>query len=292
MTVASAPTVTARDEALDMSIKAVPVRHYGQWLTAVVVTVLLGAFVMALAQNENLDYSIVAANLFAGPILRGLVVTFQLTAVAMIGGVLIGVLLAVSKLSSNKVLSAIATGYVWFFRGVPLLVLILIFGNFSLLFDTLGIGIPFTDIMFVEVETNAVMTTFVAAAAALAIHEGAYMAEIVRGGILGVDHGQKEAAAALGMRPGLAMFRIVLPQALRMIIPPTGNQLILLLKSSSLVSVIAGGELMTAVHDIAAVNYRTIEMFFVASFWYLIIVSVLSIGQRFVERRAGRGYNR
>jgi polar amino acid transport system permease protein len=292
MTVASPPTVTVRGEAPDMSIKAVPVRHYGQWLTAVVVTVLLGAFVMALAQNENLDYSIVAANLFAGPILRGLVVTFQLTAVAMIGGALIGVLLAVSKLSSNRVLSAIATGYVWFFRGVPLLVLILIFGNFSLLFDTLGIGIPFTDIMFVEVETNAVMTTFVAAAAALAIHEGAYMAEIVRGGILGVDHGQKEAAAALGMRPGLAMFRIVLPQALRMIIPPTGNQLILLLKSSSLVSVIAGGELMTAINDIAAVNYRTIEMFFVASFWYLVIVSVLSIAQRFVERRASRGYNR
>lgn len=292
MTVASAPTVPVRGEAPDMSIKAVPVRHYGQWLTAVVVTVLLGAFLMAMARNENLDYSIVAANLFAGPILHGLVVTFQLTVVAMIGGALIGVLLAVSKLSSNRVLSALATGYVWFFRGVPLLVLILIFGNFSLLFDTLGIGIPFTDIMFVEVETNAVMTTFVAAAAALAIHEGAYMAEIVRGGILGVDHGQKEAAAALGMRPGLAMFRIVLPQALRMIIPPTGNQLILLLKSSSLVSVIAGGELMTAVNDIAAVNYRTIEMFFVASFWYLVIVSVLSIGQRFVERRAGRGYNR
>jgi polar amino acid transport system permease protein len=275
-----------------LPINAIPVRHYGQWLTAAVVAVFLAAFLVAMARNENLDYSVVTANLFAGPILKGLVVTFQLTLVSMVAGVAIGVLLALAKLSSNRVLSAIAGGYVWFFRGVPLLVLILIFGNFALLFETLGVGIPFTDIMFFEVDTNAIMTTFVAAAVALAIHEGAYMAEIVRGGLLGVDSGQKEAAVALGMPAGLAMWRIVLPQALRMIIPPTGNQLILLLKSSSLVSVIAGGELMTSIHDIAAVNYRTVEMFFVASFWYLVIVTVLGVGQRFLEARASRGYSR
>lgn len=273
-------------------IRSVPVKHYGQWATAAIAAVLLAAFLLAMARNENLDYTVVAANLFSGPILKGLLVTFQLTAVAMTFGVVIGVLLALAKLSDNRVLSALSSGYIWFFRGVPLLVLILILGNFALLFPSLGLGIPFTGVMFFEVETNAVMTTFVAAATALAIHEGAYMAEIVRGGLLGVDSGQREAAIALGMRSRLAMWRIVLPQALRMIIPPTGNQLILLLKSSSLVSVIAGGELMTAINDIAAVNYRTIEMFFVASFWYLVIVSVLSIGQHFLEARAARGYTR
>lgn len=288
--VMTSPTVHRKAD--DLRIDAVPVRHYGQWIMAATATVLLAAFLLAMARNENLDYSVVASNLFAGSILKGLLVTFQLTAVSIAAGTIIGVLLAIAKLSHNKVLSGLASGYVWFFRGVPLLVLILIFGNFALLFETLGIGIPFTGIMFFEVETNAIMTTFVAAALALSIHEGAYMAEIVRGGILGIDEGQKEAAAALGMRSSIAMWRIVLPQALRMIIPPTGNQLILLLKSSSLVSVIAGGEIMTAINDIAAVNYRTVEMFFVASFWYLVIVSVLSIGQGFLERRAARGYTR
>lgn len=276
----------------DFSVESVPVRNYGQWALAAVVFILLLSYILGVATNEKLDYGVVLGNLFAGPILEGLLVTFQLTVIGMVFGTIIGVLLAIAKLSDNRVLQAVSTLYVWFFRGVPLLVLILILGNYALLSPQLGIGIPFTDIMLISVDTNSVLTTFVAAAVALAIHEGAYMAEIVRGGLLGVDEGQKEAASALGMTGSKAMRRIVLPQALRMIVPPSGNQLILLLKSSSLVSVIAGGELMTAVQDISAVNYRTIEMLFVASFWYLVIVSILSIGQRYLERRVGRGYRR
>jgi polar amino acid transport system permease protein len=196
------------------------------------------------------------------------------------------------KMSRNTVLGGIATGYVWLFRGVPLLVQMLVWGNFALLFPVLGIGIPFTDIMFLQVKTNSVIVPFAAACLGLALHEAAYMAEVVRGGFLAVDRGQQEAAASIGMKHATMMRRIVLPQAIRVIIPPTGNQFISLVKASSLVAVIAGGELLTAVQDISASNYRTMELLFVASFWYLVIVTVLSIGQFFLEKRASKGHVR
>jgi len=271
-------------------IKAVPVRRYGQWVSALVVAVLAAALVASLAANDNIEYSVVGQYLTAETVMHGLLVTFELTAIGMALGIVIGVLVAVARMSSNRVLTAVAGFYVWFFRGVPLLVQLVIWGNFALLFPRLGLGIPFTDVMFFSADTNVVLTTFVAACLGLGLNEGAYMAEVVRGGILGVDRGQAEAATALGMGGATAMRRIILPQAFRLIIPPTGNQLITLLKSSSLVSVIAGGELMTSVTDIASVNFRTIEMLIVASFWYLVIVSVLSVGQRLLERRASRGH--
>jgi polar amino acid transport system permease protein len=273
-------------------INSVPVRRYGQILTAVILASLGAALVISLAQNENLDYSVVAQYLTAETVMKGLLVTFQLSITSMIIGIALGVLVAVAGMSSNRLMQALSALYVWFFRGVPLLVQILIWGNFGLLFSHLGVGIPFTNIVFFEVETNAVLTTFVAACIGLALHEAAYMAEVVRGGLMSVDMGQHEAATALGMTSGLAMRRIILPQAMRVIIPPTGNQFISLIKASSLVSVIAGGDLMTAVTDIGASNYRIIETLLVATFWYLVIVSVLSVGQRLLERRTSRGYVR
>jgi len=271
-------------------IKSVPVRHWGQLVTAVILVALVAAFALALVQNEKLDWGVFWGNLAAPDVLGGLVVTIELTVVSMAGGIFLGVLLAVARLSSNRVLQALSSAYVWFFRGVPLLVQILVWGNFALLFPRLGIGLPFTDIMFVSVGTNVVLTSFVASCIALGLHEAAYMAEVVRGGILGVDTGQREAAAALGMTNRLAMRRIVLPQAMRIILPPTGNQLITLFKSSSLVSVIAGQDLMTVVTGIGATTYRVMEALFIGTFWYLVIVSLLMIGQRFLEKRAARGH--
>lgn len=272
--------------------KPAPVRHYGQWILAAVVAALLVALILSIAENDNLDFSVVSKYLTAEAVLNGLLVTFQLTIVGMAVGTALGVLIALGRMSSNKVLQGISFGYIWFFRGVPLLVQLLIWGNFGLLFSELGLGIPFTNIMFFQVETNSIITGFVAACLGLALHEAAYMAEVIRGGILSVDRGQREAALALGMNGRLAMRRVVLPQAFRVIIPPTGNQFISLLKASSLVSVIAGGDLVTAVKNIGAENYRTIEMLLVATFWYLVIVSLLSVGQYFLERRASRGQSR
>jgi polar amino acid transport system permease protein len=273
-------------------MKSVGVKPWGQWAAAVVVTVLLANVLVSLAKNKNIHYSTVGEFLFSQPVLEGLYRTFTLSLISMLVGVLLGVLIALMKMSRNRVLEGIASGYVWFFRGVPLLVQMLVWGNFALLFPQLGIGIPFTDIVFLQVKTNSIIVPFVAACLGLGLHEGAYMAEVVRGGFLAVDRGQQEAAAAIGMKHSMMMRRIVLPQAIRVIIPATGNQFISLVKASSLVSVIAGGELLTAVQNISASNYQTIELLFVASFWYLVFVTVLSIGQFFLEKRASKGHVR
>ena len=278
--------------AVPAPVKSIPIKHYGQFASAVVIVVFGVSLILSLINNPNIEYSVVMEYITAEAVLRGLVVTFQLTIISMIVGTALGVLLAVARLSDNRVLQSVSGGYIWFFRGVPLLVQILIWGNFGLLFSHLGIGIPFTDIMFFQVETNSILTTFVAACLALALHEAAYMAEVVRSGILGVDEGQKEAGIALGLTSAMIMRRIILPQSMRIILPPTGNQLITLIKSSSLVSIIAGQDLMTVVTSIGATNYRVIELLFVGTFWYLVIVTVLSIGQRFLEARASRGHKR
>lgn len=271
-------------------LRSRPVRHYGQWLAAVVLLVVIAGLLASLAENENLNYKYFWEFITAEAVLSGLGVTLALSVIGMAVGLTLGTLIAVVRMSNNRVLQAVGGFYVWFTRGIPLLVQILIWGNLALLFPTLGVGIPFTDISFFAVPTNAVLTTFVASCVALGLNEAAYMAEIVRGGILGVDRGQLEAATALGMPGSTSMRRIILPQALRLIIPPTGNQFITLLKSSSLVAIIAGGDLMTAVNNISASNYRIIELLMVGCFWYLVIVTVFSIGQRFLEKRASRGY--
>lgn len=263
-------------------IKAIPVRRYGQWTSAVVAIALVGALVWSIGTNEAIQWNVVGEYLFNGTILRGAVVTLELTALAMVLGVIGGVLLAVMRLSSNPVLSTISNGYLWLFRGTPVLVQIVLWFNLAVIFPTLGFG-PFA------VETNSVINAFGAALLALALNEAAYMAEIVRGGILSVDPGQTEAAHALGLSQAKTMRRVVLPQAMRVIVPPTGNEVITMLKTTALVAVIGADDLFTQASNYGNKNFTTFEMLLVACFWYLVMTSVLSVVQSRLERRFARG---
>lgn len=267
----------------------VPVRHYGRWVAAVVTVLALAGTVGSLARNDNLRWDIVADYLFADLVFDGLVTTLWLTAASMVLGVSLGTVIAVMRLSPNPLLRWLSGLVVWLFRGTPLLVQIIFWGYAGALYSQVMIGVPFTDITFFRAETNALLTPAVAALLALGLNEAAYSSEIVRAGIQSVDRGQTEAAHSLGMRPGLTMRRIVLPQAMRVIIPPMGNETINMLKMTALVSVIAAHDLMSNIQDVYAQNYQVIPMLVVASAWYLAMVSVLSIPQAWLERRYGRG---
>jgi len=285
MTTETAPPVDAGE------IKAVPVRHPGRWLAAAIVLFLAIALGKSVADNPRFGWGIVGSYFTDGRVLDGLGVTLELTATSMAIGVVLGTLLAVMRLSPNPLVAAASWLYIWFFRGTPVLVQILFWSNISALYPRLSVGIPFGP-QFAHFDANSVITPFVAGMLALGLNEGAYMAEIVRAGIISVDEGQVDAAQALGMTRLQSMRRIVLPQAMRVIIPPTGNETISMLKTTSLVSVIATTELLYSVQLIYAVNYRTIPLLLVASLWYLIVTTVLSIGQYYLERRFGRGASR
>jgi polar amino acid transport system permease protein len=191
---------------------------------------------------------------------------------------------AVMRLSRNPVAQAVAAGWVWFFRGVPVLLQLLLWYNLALVFPVVGVPGLF------EERTIVLMTPFLATLLGLGLHQSAYTAEIVRGGILSVDRGQTEAAQSLSMGNGAILWRIVLPQAMRVIIPPLGNEVISTLKTSSLAATVTYGELLLSAQLIYFANNRIIELLIVVTIWYLIIVSVLSVGQHFVERRFGRGF--
>ena len=263
-------------------IKAIPVRHFGQWASAAVAIVVLGALLWSIGTNDAIQWNVVGDYLFNGTILRGVLGTLQLTALAMVLGVIGGILLAVMRLSSNPVLRSFSGGYLWFFRGTPVLVQIVLWYNLALVFPRLGIG-------SLSVDTNEVISAFTAALLALALNEAAYMAEIVRGGILSVDPGQTEAAHALGLSQAKTMRRVVLPQAMRVIVPPTGNEVITMLKTTSLVAVIGASDLFTEASNYGSKNFTTFEMLLVACFWYLVMTSVLSVVQSRLERRFARG---
>jgi len=270
-------------------IKAVPVRRPGRWLSAAIVFVVAAALADSVATNSRFEWGIVGHYLFSGRILRGLEATLELTAVSMVVGIALGVVLAVMRLSPNPLLSAASWLYIWLFRGTPVLVQLLFWAYVSALYPRLSLGIPFGGPQFAHADANTLITPFAAAILGLGLNEAAYMAEIVRAGILSVDEGQTEAAYALGMTRLKTLRRIVLPQAMRVIVPPTGNETISMLKTSSLVSVIAYTELLYSAQLIYSVNYRTIPLLIVASIWYLVVTTVLSIGQYYVERRFNRG---
>ncbi|WP_237565325.1 amino acid ABC transporter permease [Ornithinimicrobium cavernae] len=250
------------------------------------------ALVRMLFTNPNLQWDVVAAWFFSKSILLGLMRTLQLTVLSMLIGIALGVLTAVMRLSPIPILSSVAWFYIWFFRGTPLLVQLIFWYNMAALFPTIQIGIPLTGPTFWSGDANVVVTPFVAALLGLALNEGAYMSEIVRGGILSVDHGQNEAASALGMRSSRAMRRVILPQAMRVIVPPTGNQVISMLKASALVSVTSMPELLYSAQIIYNRTFQTIPLLIVASLWYLIVTTILSIGQYYVERHYARGGRR
>jgi polar amino acid transport system permease protein len=269
-------------------IEAVPVRHWGQWIAAALVAVVVAALVKSVATNPRFQWSVVGDYLFDSRVMSGLVKTIELTVLAMAIGIVLGVILALMRLSSNWLLKSVSWAYIWFFRGTPLLVQILFLNFIAALYPTIDLGIPFGP-SFIHFNANDVITPFVAGLMALGLNEGAYMSEIVRAGIISVDEGQFDAAKAVGMTQGQTMRRVVLPQAMRVIIPPTGNETISMLKNSSLVYVIAVTELLYSVQLIYSVTYQQIPLLIVASIWYLVATTVLSIGQYYLERHYGRG---
>ncbi|MGW4523368.1 amino acid ABC transporter permease [Amycolatopsis sp. NPDC004378] len=267
----------------------VPLRHWGRWATAVIAIVALAGLIGSLAKNANLHWEIVGEYLFADLVFRGLATTLWLTAAAMALGLVLGTVIAVLRLSANPVLSALGGLFVWFFRGTPLLVQIIFWGYAGALYQKIMIGVPFTHITFFSADTNAVLTPAIAALLALGLNEAAYCSEIVRAGIQSVDVGQTEAAHSLGMPPTLTLRRIVLPQAMRVIIPPMGNEVINMLKMTALVSIISAHDLMSNIQDVYAQNYQVIPMLVVAGAWYLVLVTLLAAPQAWLERRYGRG---
>jgi len=267
-------------------------RRYGRWASAAGVLLLFFLIARPIYLNPFIDHSVIGEYLFHPVILGGVWVTITLATSAMALGTVLGVTLGLMATSSNPVLTAINRAYVAFFRAVPLLVQILIWGNLSLLFRRIALTIPFTSITLFSLDTNDVMTTFVAGVLGLGLHQAAYMSENVRAGLTSVDRGQRDAALSMGMQRRQVTFRVVLPQAMRVIVPPAGNEFISLLKASSLVFVIAGGDLLTKAQNIAATNLRVIELLTVASIWYLAMVAVATAAQRLIERRFSRGYRR
>ncbi|HXD54771.1 MAG TPA: amino acid ABC transporter permease [Solirubrobacteraceae bacterium] len=272
-------------------IRAVPVRRPGRWIAAAVVLVLAASIVRSIATNPRFEWHVVGSYLFDERILEGLRITLELTVIAMAIGIVLGMLLAVMRLSPNPLVSGSSWLYIWFFRGTPVLVQIIFWYYISALYPKIDLGVPFGP-SFIHGDANTLIKAFTAAILALGLNEGAYMAEIVRAGIISVEEGQSDAARSLGMTRLQAMRRIVLPQAMRVIIPPTGNETISMLKTTSLVSVIAVGDLLYAAQSIYSINFKTIPLLIVASIWYLAVTSLLYVGQFYLERHYGRGASR
>jgi polar amino acid transport system permease protein len=270
-------------------IRAVPVRHPGRWVAAALILLFGASLVHSVATNKLLQWHIVGEFLFDQRILNGVVLTLELTVTAMATGVVLGVVLAVMRLSPNPLVSGTSWLYIWFFRATPVLVQLLFWFNIAAIYRTISLGIPFVGVDIVHGSANTVITTYTAALLGLGLNEGAYMAEIVRAGIISVGEGQTDAAQSLGMSRLQIMRRIVLPQAMRVIIPPTGNETISMLKTSSRASVITLTELLLATENIYASNFKTIQLLTVASIWYAAMTSVLYVGQYYLERYYARG---
>ncbi|KAA5838224.1 amino acid ABC transporter permease [Saccharopolyspora hirsuta] len=266
--------------------RAVPARHPGRWIAAVAVLAVLAAVLHSVATNPNFEWSVVAAYFTLPAVLNGLWLTLWLTAVTMVLGFALGTVLAVMRLSGNPVLSSVSWLYTWLFRSIPLLVQLLFWFNIGALYPTVSIGPWF------QIDTVNLIGGTATAVIGLVLHEAAYAGEVVRAGILSVDAGQTEAAQSLGMSRLRVLRRIVLPQAMRAIIPPAGNMLIGTLKSTSIVSVIAVHDLLYSVQLIYNRNYQVIPLLLVATTWYLVVTSILTAGQYYVERHYARGAER
>lgn len=271
-----------------LPIEAVPARYPGRWVSAALCLVVVAFIVRAFAESPHIEWSAVAGYLTAQSVMNGLWLTIVLTIAAQAIGIVGGVLLATMSISPNPVLKAVSGIYIWLFRGTPALIQIIFWFNIGLVFPHISLGIPGTDIGF-SVETNTVVTPLMAAIIALGLNEAAYMSEIVRSGIISIDRGQSEAASSIGLTHTQAMRYVILPQAIRTIIPPTGNEFIGMLKNTSLVSVISAQELLTSVQQIYAMNFLTIELLIVASIWYLVMTTVATIAQGYLERFFDRG---
>lgn len=258
--------------------RALPARHPLRWVAIAIVLVIAAGLVLSAVTNPRFQWDTIGTYLFSVNILSGVGRTLQLTAICMAIGIVLGTLIAIARLSPNPVLSGAAWFYVWVFRGTPVLVQLILWFNLSALYPVIF-----------GLNTNQLITPFAAAILGLSLNEAAYMAEIVRSGVLSVDEGQSEAGLSLGMTRMRVMRRIILPQAIRVVIPTTGNQLIGLLKYTSLVSVLAVPDLLYSAELVYQQNYRVIPLLLVASIWYLAITSLLMVGQYYVERHFAKG---
>ncbi|GII21660.1 amino acid ABC transporter permease [Planosporangium mesophilum] len=285
-------------------IKAVPVRHPGRWVSVAVLAVLAAMFVHVLVTNPAFQWSFMFTSMFNPPIIDGVLRgTLGMTICAMLLGVTLGVVVAVMRLSDNPILRVVAWLYTWFFRAVPRVVLLVLFGNLGILWSRLELGVPFDTqlgtlfglsnlhLRIGGLDSRDLLSGFLAGLLALFLSEAAYMAEIVRAGIQSVDPGQGEAAAALGLSKGQILRRIVLPQAMRVIVPPTGNETIAMLKDTALlINVPVIYELFFQLDAIGKRTFQTFPMLVAACLWYLALTSVLLVGQYFLERHFSRGY--
>ena len=302
---------TKTDRARPEPIKAVPVRHPGRWITIAVLIVLIAMFVHVLVTNDQFRWRFIFLEyapgkrgvMFTEPVLQGLRGTILLTITSMVIGVVLGVIIAIMRLSDNPILKTVAFVYTWFFRAVPRLVLAVLFGNLNILWNRIGFGLPFDhqigklfgiddlNAQFYSVKASDLLAGFVAGMLALGLSEAAYMAEIVRAGIQSVDPGQAEAATALGLSRAQVLRRVVLPQAMRVIVPPTGNEVIAMIKDTSLVAYVpVTFELYFQLNAVKARTFVVFPVLVAAVIWYLILCTILMIGQYFLERHFGKGY--
>ncbi|MFF0544827.1 amino acid ABC transporter permease [Nocardia thailandica] len=273
-------------------IKAVPLRRPGRWIAAAVILILVGLFVYGAITNPAYRWDVYAKYLFDERISQGAVVTLELTVLAMLIAVVLGTVLAVMRLSPNPVLRWVAWVYLWIFRGTPVFVQLVFWGLVPSLYKNIDLGVPFGP-QFFHIDVQDLQAGFLFAVIGLGLNEAAYMAEIVRAGIGSVGEGQYEASTALGMSWSQTMRRTVLPQAMRVIIPPTGNELIGMLKTTSLVAAIPlSTDLYGRARDIYGVNFEPIPLLLVAATWYLAITSILMVGQYYLERHFSRGASR
>ena len=264
--------------------RPVPWRRLLLWLLIALVTL---GFAVVVARNPNFGWPVVAERFTERSVLSGLSVTLGLTVVAMLLGTALGLLLAVARLSRDRMLQRLAGLFIWAFRGTPLLVQLIFWYNLSTLFPEISLSLPWGPVL-ASWNTNDLITPVTAAIIGLSLNEAAYMAEIIRGGLLSVDKGQYEATDAFGMTRWRALRRVILPQAMRSIVPPTGNQLISMIKATSLVSVIAMSDLLLSVQTIYNRTFEVIPLLMVAVIWYLLITSVLNVGQQYIERYYAR----
>ena len=256
--------------------------HWGRWITAAVIVALLGLIARAFAHGQ-IEWSYVWRFLTVPAILSGVMNTIIMSILAMALGIVLGVAVAIMRMSDNPVLSGFALGYAWLFRGTPVILQLLLWFNLALVFPVIGVPGIWT------ARTVDVMTPFFAALLGLGINQGAYTSEVVRAGLISVDAGQYEAAQSIGMTRLHSLKRIILPQAMRVVIPPLGNEFISMIKLTSLASVIQYAEVLHNAENIYYANSRVIELLIVAGLWYLAIVSVLTPLQILLERRFARG---
>ncbi|MFC0200546.1 amino acid ABC transporter permease [Paracoccus rhizosphaerae] len=265
-------------------VRPLPVPKIWHWIGGAILTLLAMGFVQVLVTNDNMQWGVVAKYLFSAQILSGLGMTLMLTVLAMVLGLAIGIILAIMRLSSSRVFQTTSWGWIWFFRGIPPLVQMIFWYNLALLLPQISIGIPFGP-KLASWDTNLLITPFSAAIMGLAFTESAYAAEMIRAGIQAVSSGQTEAAATLGLTRGQTLRRVILPQALRIVIPPIGNDTISMLKFTSLVSVLALPDLLYSAQMVYARTYQTVPLLIVATIWYLVLTTVLTLLEHALEHR-------